>query len=85
MKEIENFEKILLQTYPELENLVDRNYLILSDYIDDKNIGYQYSIGFPSEHRDKIHSLSKFCGVEFVYEYGTWYDKTIFETGEIFY
>ena len=85
MEQIKNFEKILFTTYPELENLVDRDFLSLCDYTNDEIIGYQYTIGFPSEHRDKIYSLSKFCGVEFVHEYGTWSDRIIFETGEIFY
>lgn len=85
MEEIQSFEKILFTTYPELEKLVDGELIKLYDYVNDSNIGYQYTIGFPSEYRDKIYTLLNFCGIEIAHEHGTWSDRTIFETEEIFY
>ena len=64
-EEVDQFFRILTRECPGIEGKIEYN-LTVSHY--PANV-YDLDITFPSKFRDKVYSLSKFCGLVFTHEY----------------
>lgn len=92
MEEIQNFLKILERENPRLSKCIDLRMAhrqepkyVYGSYVPMQR-SYQFSIEFPSQYRDEVYSLSKFCGLELHHEYTQYQEEvTIFSSPEIFY
>jgi hypothetical protein len=63
-QEVEQFSKILYRECPDIENKIEYKFVVSYHPVP----VYGLDITFPSKFRDKVWSLSKFCGLDFNYE-----------------
>lgn len=81
-QEVEQFLKILYRQYPELIGRVEYN-LTISSY---PAKVFDLDLNFPSDYRDQVLTIAKFCGIYFVHEYHTFSENIgIFQTDPQFF
>lgn len=63
-QEVEQFLKILYRECPDIEGRITHNLAVSYHPVP----VYDLDITFPSEFREQVYSLSKFCGLRFTHE-----------------